>query len=226
MKEDLLHRCKQLWVPQMYYGAGIYESGNLKSSKKISKKVREQVGRLKILYTKRPHHITPQSKYVKNSPRKPLTFNTIISISKFTCERKKKHYSGWEQKCEQSLWRWLKTVTNRKVNKKNMPTSTSTRRFNNQTKADATAREAAINKNSYSVVQCNIQILRAKYQELCSILRKKKIKVACLKEKPFRNMEPRKWFKLEKILSGEENWGVALLLYGVLQYMQIRLNAT
>ena len=80
------------------------------------------------------------------------------------------------------------------------------------------------------IIQWNIQGLRARYQELRSILYNNKILVACLQETLLGDSQwqPSKQFKIEKSphLGGGSNRGVALLLHSSLQYTRIRLFTT
>ena len=91
----------------------------------------------------------------------------------------------------------------------------------------------AVNRPSLdrlNIVQWNIQGLRAKYQELRTILNEKKISVACLQETLLgdTNWQPTRNYKMEKSphIGGDHNRGVAILTHATLQYTRIRLHTT
>ena len=72
--------------------------------------------------------------------------------------------------------------------------------------------------------------MRAKYQELSSILSDKQVSVVCLQETLLgdTDWQPSHKFKMEKSphIGGEQNRGVAILLHASLQYSRFRLNTT
>ena len=76
----------------------------------------------------------------------------------------------------------------------------------------------------------NIQGIRAKHQELSSILSERQVSVACLQETILgdANWQPGKRYKIEKSphIGGEQNRGVAIMLHSSLQYSRVPLNTT
>ena len=83
------------------------------------------------------------------------------------------------------------------------------------------------NLNKLRILQWNIQGLRAKYQELSTILRNKKVSVTCLLETLLggATWQPSHAYKMEKSphIGGDHNRGVAILTHATLQYTRIRL---
>ena len=81
-----------------------------------------------------------------------------------------------------------------------------------------------------SVLQWNVQGIRARYQELSSILRNKKVSVACLQETLLgdADWQPTHLYKMEKSphFGGEHNRGVAIMVHTTLQYSRVRLYTT
>ena len=86
------------------------------------------------------------------------------------------------------------------------------------------------NMNKISILQWNIQGIRSKYQELSSILRTKKVSVACLQETLLgdANWQPTQNYKMEKSphIGGDHNRGVAIMVHSTLQYTRVRLFTT
>ena len=80
------------------------------------------------------------------------------------------------------------------------------------------------------IVNWNIQGLRAKYQELCSILNERQVSVACLQETLLGDAtwQPSKKYKIEKSphIAGEQNRGAAIIIHAPLQYSRLRLDTT
>ena len=91
-------------------------------------------------------------------------------------------------------------------------------------------RQGNKNLNKLRILQWNIQGIRAKYQELSSILRNEKVSVACLQETLLgdANWQPARTYKIEKSphLGGDRNRGVAILTHVTLQYTRVRLLTT
>ena len=81
-----------------------------------------------------------------------------------------------------------------------------------------------------NIIQWNIQGLRARYQELRSILYEEKISVACLQETLLGDSQwqPSRQFKLEKspLFGGISSRGAALLIHRALQYTRTRIHTT
>ena len=84
--------------------------------------------------------------------------------------------------------------------------------------------------DKFNILNWNIQGIRAKYQELCSILNEKQVSVSCLQETILgdTSWQPSQKYKMEKSphIGGEQNRGVAIILHSALQYSRIRLNTT
>ena len=81
-----------------------------------------------------------------------------------------------------------------------------------------------------TLLNWNIQGIRAKHQELSSILSERQVSVACLQETILgdANWQPGKRYKIEKSphIGGEQNRGVAIMLHSSLQYSRVPLNTT
>ena len=86
------------------------------------------------------------------------------------------------------------------------------------------------NLNKVSILQWNVQGIRAKYQELSSILNNKKVSVACLQETLLGNAgwQPNPIYRIEKSphIGGYQNRGVAILVHTSLQYSRVTLYTT
>ena len=80
-----------------------------------------------------------------------------------------------------------------------------------------------------TILQWNTQGIRAKYQELCSVLRNK-VSVGCLQETLLgdANWQPTHTYKIERSphIGGDQNRGVAILVHATLQYTRVRLFTT
>ena len=84
--------------------------------------------------------------------------------------------------------------------------------------------------NKLNILQWNVQGVRARYQELSSILRNKKVSVACIQETLLgdANWQPSHAYKMEKSphFGDNQNRGVAVLIHTTLQYTRVRLYTT
>lgn len=80
------------------------------------------------------------------------------------------------------------------------------------------------------ILNWNIQGIRAKYQELSSIINEKQVSVACLQETILgdADWQPSHKFKIEKSphIGGEQHRGVAVMLHSSLQYSRLQINTT
>ena len=80
------------------------------------------------------------------------------------------------------------------------------------------------------IIQWNIQGLRAKNEELRSILWENKILIACLQETLLgdSHWQPPRHYKLERSphFGGDNNRGVAIMLHSSLQHSRLHLNST
>ena len=80
------------------------------------------------------------------------------------------------------------------------------------------------------ILNWNLQGLRAKYQELCSILSERQVSVACLQETLLggATWQPGRKYKIEKSphIGGEQSRGVAIIIQAPLQYSRLRLDTT
>ena len=84
--------------------------------------------------------------------------------------------------------------------------------------------------DKFKIVNWNIQGMRAKNQELSSIMRDRQVSVACLQETLLgdTNWQPDRKYKMVKSphIGGEQNRGTAILIHTSLQYSQIRIRTT
>ena len=86
------------------------------------------------------------------------------------------------------------------------------------------------NLNKLNILQWNIQGIRARYQELSTILRNRKVSVACLQETLLgdASWRPSQNYKIEKSphTGGDQNRGVAVMVHITLQYTRVQLFTT